>query len=77
MVRKASLAEASMSSVSATLKATEKKVALVEETSSKDLKDAERRMSARVQSIATVQSEAHQEVRCFNEPRKIYTRSVL
>lgn len=54
--------EECMSALSASLKATEKKLVQVDETNSQGISQAERRMSSRVQAVANAQDAAHEEV---------------
>lgn len=54
--------EEAMSAVSASLKAAEKKLVQVDETSSQGISEAERRMSARVQMVVNAQMAVNEEV---------------
>lgn len=51
-----------MSALSASIKAAEKRVVQVDESSSQGVRDAERRMSARVQAVVTAQTAVNEEV---------------
>lgn len=51
-----------MSSLLASLKNTEKKLIQANETSSQGISEAERRMSARIQTVANAQTAVHEQV---------------
>lgn len=72
--RKASELEASLSALAAKLSNAEKKVSYVQEVSSKDLKESERRMSSRVQALINAQGKAQEEASLRWFPSSVLNR---
>lgn len=60
-----------MSALSASLKAAEKKVVQVDETSSQGISEAERRISARVQTVVNAQTAVNEEVCTWRDSVRI------
>lgn len=58
---KAFTLEESVSALAATLQAAEKKIIQLDETSSQNISEAERRMSARVQSVTNEQTAVYEQ----------------
>lgn len=64
-----------MSALSGSLKAAEKKLVQVDETSSQGICEAERRMSARVQTVVNAQMAVNEEVVYFASSRMLAMRN--